>query len=240
MSIKLLPKSELANLKAKEKTREVQEGVKIATRVDGLRELWSKTESDFEIYKTSTLSAIQKEIEALTNKRDKVYEELRQMQSKYDSLMPEIKFKRSELAQFEKSLTAWEKKLSKREDDAALLEIDVLEAKKKAEDAEMRSEENERISRNLLIQSEQKKASAENALTTACTIHDKAYQDKKEIEAALELREISIKTKEKELLSKELSLTNFEKELRDEKIRTNDLKETLMRSLQRIKEGRHP
>ena len=101
MPVHLLPKSEIANLKAKQASRDIQEGVKIATRVDGLRELWSKTEQDFEIYKTSTLAAIQKEIDALENKKEKLSEELKQMKVKYDSIMPEIASKQSELAQFE-------------------------------------------------------------------------------------------------------------------------------------------
>lgn len=238
MAVHLLPKSELVNLKAKEKSREVQEGVKIATRIDGLRELWAKTEQDFETYKTATLSAIQKEISELSVKKDELFEELRQMQSKYDSLMPDIKVKRSELAQFEKILTAWEKKLGKKKDDIELLEIDVLEAKNKSEDAKVRMEENERISRILLRDSDEKKRQAQVILQTAKTIQENAYRLKKETEDALDLRENSIKAKEQELSSKELSIMNDRKELEAEKIKVNDTRETLERSLERLRQGR--
>ena len=238
MAVHLLPKSELVNLKAKEKSREIQEGVKIATRIDGLRELWAKTEQDFETYKTATLGAIQKEISELSVKKDELSEELRQMQSKYDSLMPDIKVKRSELAQFEKSLTAWEKKLGKQKDDIELLEIDVLEAKNKSEDAKVRMEENERISRILLRDSDEKKQQAQVTLETAKTIQENAYRLKKETEDALDLRENSIKAKEQELSSKELSIMNDRKELEAEKIKVNDTRETLERSLERLRQGR--
>jgi len=240
MTVKLLQKSEIANLKAKQSSREVAEGVKIATRVDGLRELWSKTEQDFENYKTSTLAAIQKEIDAREKKKEVLTGELRQLQSKYDSLMPDISTKRTELAQFEKKLISWEKKLEKREDEAALSELDVADAMKKAEDARLRDEENERISRNVLFQANQKKSEAQNTLDTARKIQENAYRIKKETEDALALREFSIKAKESELLSKELLITNVQKELEVEKVRVNDMRETLLRSMQRLKEGRRP
>jgi len=70
MGVKLLSKSELSGLKAKAQERDIQEGVKIATRVDGLRELWSKTEQDFELYKTSTLAAIQDELQKATEEKE--------------------------------------------------------------------------------------------------------------------------------------------------------------------------
>lgn len=239
MTVKLLPKNELASIKAKQSSREIQEGVKIATRVDGLRELWSKTEQDFETYKTATLGAIQKEIDELIGKKDGLSDDLRKMQSKYDSLMPDLSIKRTELAQFEKKLFSWEKKLDKREETAGLMEIDVKEALDSAEEARVHAEDNERIARNSLATANNKKQEAESTLSTARKVQEKAYQDKKEFETAFELRENSIKSKEQELSKKELSLMNFEKELNDEKVRVNDTRAMLERSIARLREGRH-
>jgi len=238
MSVKLLQKSELDALKSKAQGREISEGVKIATRVDGLRELWSKTEQDFEHYKTSTLAAIQEEIVNLSNKKEQLSGELKQMQSKYDALMPDIATKRTELAQFEKSLTSWDKKLEKREEESLLAEIDVAEALKKANDAKERAENDERISANLLKQANEKKELAEKALISARNIESTAEKEKKEIEQSLLLREMSIKAQEQELLTNQMNLASDRKVLAIEKIRVNDMRQTVQRSLDRLKAGR--
>ena len=217
----MLPKSELVNLKAKEKSREIQEGVKIATRIDGLRELWAKTEQDFETYKTATLGAIQKEIDELIGKKDGLSDDLRKMQSKYDSLMPDLSIKRTELAQFEKKLFSWEKKLDKREETAGLMEIDVKEALDSAEEARVHAEDNERIARNILATANNKKQEAESTLSTARKVQEKAYQDKKEFETAFELRENSIKSKEQELSKKELA--SIEEKIKGAKISLSEV-----------------
>ena len=238
--IKLLPKNKIAENKAKQASREIQEGVKVATRIDGLRELWSKTENDFELYKTSTLARINEEIVTLKNKKDKLSGELKDMQSRYDSLMSDIATKRTELAKFEKGLVAWESKLEKREESASLAEIDVAEALEKAENARIRNEDNERISANLVIQSQEKRVQAQNILDTAKNLRDTVENEKKDIEAGLALREYGIKTKEQELSSRELILINERKELESEQILLKDRQETLQRTLNRMKQNRLP
>lgn len=240
MSIKLLPKSEIANLKAKDQEREIKEGIKIATRVDGLRELQSKTEQDLERYRTVTLERIGEEIKSLNSKKEELLGNISQLQGKYDAMLPEMATKRTELAQFEKSLNGWERKLEKREENASLMEIDVMEALEKAEGSRIRNEDNERISRNLLVQSNEKKEESEKTLKTVRKIQDQVYADKKNIEEALNLRELSIQTKENELSSKELSLINEKKEFEKEKIKVLDRQATLDRSLARLKAGRLP
>ena len=238
MPVKLIPKSEMAGLKAKQSAREIQEGVKIATRIDGLRSLWAKTEQDYETYKIAALSAIQGEIDGLSGKKEELTAELRQMQAKYDSLMTDISFKRSELAQSEKKLASWEKTLEKREEDAALSELDVKEASDAAKDALKSAEANERMSVRILADADSRKSAAEDALATAKTVREKAYADKKDIEESLGLRELSIIAKEQSMSKKEAQLAVTEKELNDAKVAVNDMRETLLRSMARLKEGR--
>jgi chromosome segregation ATPase len=238
MGVKLLQKSEIASLKAKAQGREVQEGVKIATRVDGLRTLWAKTESDFELYKTSTLAAIQDEIVKANEEKESITSTLRALKAEYEQLLPEIPMKRAELAAFEKRLTAWEKKLVKKEDSVALGEIDIAEFTQKAEFAKVRNEDNERISRNLLIQANKKKQDADEALSKAQNIQATAEKEKKDMEQSLSLREMAIKAQEQELLTNQMNLASDRTILAIEKVRVNDMRQTLERSLERLKQGR--
>jgi hypothetical protein len=238
MALRLLPKSEIASLKAKEQSRQIEEGVKVAKRVDALRETYAKTEQELEAYRIATLGAIGDEIRVLGDKKEKLSGELHDMQQKYDSLMPDISIKRNELRQFEKSLKGWEQKLEKREESAALAEIDVAEAKKKTEMLLISQEDNERISRNLLLDAENKKKEAQTTLDTAKKVRERAYIDHENMDAVLKLREFTIKTKEQDISKKELELMNKERGLDKEKIKVADMRETLDRALKRIKEGR--
>jgi hypothetical protein len=238
MAVKLLPKAAIAELKAKETSREIQEGAKLATRVDGLRTLWAKTEQDFELYKTSTLAAINEEITKANNEKERLTSEIKKMQVKYDTMMPEISMKRQELAQFEKSLTSWDKKLEKREENVLLGEIDIADATKKAEDARIRAENDERISANLLKQANEKKEQAEVVLVIAKNLRTTAEKEKKDIEQSLSLREMAIKAQEQELLTQQMNLQSDRKLLSIEKIRVADMRATLERSLERLKQGR--
>ena len=240
MSVRLLPKSELNALKVKETMREQAEGLKLATRVDGLRHLYSKTEQDLEKYRTATLEAIGKEIGKLEEKKNALTAEFRAMKSKYDSLMPEISTKRVELSQFEKSLRAWEKKLIKREEKSALDELDVMEANEKASLSLSRQEDNERISRNLLIEASEKKSEAEQTLREARKMQDKTASDQKDVEAALVVREFSIQASEKRNMVKSMELMKKEKEFNQREIRINDQRDTLARSMERLKANRQP
>ena len=238
MSVKLLPKSELASLKAKAQGREIQEGAKIATRVDGLRSLWAKTETDFELYKTSTLTAIQAEITKATEEKEQLTTLVNKLKAEYELLLPEIPLKRQELSKFEKRLMSWEKKLEKREEKAGLLEINVQEALQKAEFAKGRHEDNERISRNLLIQANKKSQEANDTLMTAKSIIATAEKEKKEMENVLTLREMSIKSQEQELLTNQMNLASDRHLLAIEKAKVADMRATVQRSIERLRQGR--
>ena len=56
----------------------------------------------------------------------------------------------------------------------------------------------------------------------------------------MEEREVLIKEKEKQLVGDDLLLMNERKNFEIEKIRVNDIRQTLLRSIQRIKEGKRP
>lgn len=238
MSVKLLPKSAIAEQKAKAQRREIEEGMKVATRVDGLRQTYAKAEQELEAWRAATLASIGEEIRKLDEKKERLSADINVMQSKCDRMMSEISTKRRELAQFEKSLRTWEKNIGDREEKVLLDELEIAEAKSKAELYLSAQKDNERITANLLVEANKKKNEAQDTLETARKVQEKAYSDKKDIEAEMSLREFSIKTKEQEILKKEMQLDEREKELNIEKIKVNDMRQTLNRSLERIRKGR--
>jgi FtsZ-binding cell division protein ZapB len=240
MGVKLLQKSELQNLKAKEQTRQIEEGVKVATRIDGLRELYSKTEQELEKYRTATLMGIQKEISELKEKEDELSAKVKVLQAKYDSMKPDMEAKKAELKEYEKFLGSWDKKLTKREKENSDWELELDDKRQKTEFSLARQEDNERISINLLIEADGKRIEAEQSRQEARNMMAKADTERKDNEAAFILREFSISQKEKELSIMQTELMKGKKELEKEKIQVADQRATLQRSIARIKAGRQP
>jgi hypothetical protein len=74
--MKLLQKSEINALKARDTNREISEGLKLSRRVDSLRELQQKEEVNLEKYRTETLKAIKEELRALSAELTKWQKEL--------------------------------------------------------------------------------------------------------------------------------------------------------------------
>ena len=90
MGVKLLEKSKVAELKARDQAREVKEGLKIASRIDSLRELWSSEEQKYEAWKTKSISEVNKEILDVISKKEKLESEVRQLELKKEALELEI------------------------------------------------------------------------------------------------------------------------------------------------------
>jgi hypothetical protein len=235
--IKLLPKSKVQELKARETEREIKEGIKIATRVDNLRQTYSKIEQDLERYRITTLAAIGEEIAKEQKKFDSLTGKIRVLQEKFDRMKPDMEMKKGELKEFEKTLVAWDKKLQQREEVIIADELEIQEKNRKAKNSLERQEDNERITINHLISADKRDNEAKIHLQTAKNVEEKAYSDKKDIEAGLSLREFSIKTREEENFRKSMELDAREKELTIEKAQLKDQRETLQRSMNRIKQG---
>jgi len=238
MRVKLLPKSELSALKAKQASREIQEGVKIATRVDGLRELWAKTEHDFDAYRVATLSAIQKEIDALGEKRDSLSGELREMQKRYGAMLPGIPVKRKELAQLERNLQTMAEKLDEREHATVSMEIDAANAMKKAEDSAERNLKNESASASLLVQSNRNKEESENLLQSARNIQETAMKEKEEAERYFDMRESRIKAREDTIIVQQVENARIAKENAIERIRLTAQWAQLQRTADKLRQDR--
>ncbi len=70
--MKLLKKEEIAKAKAVDKQREIQEGLKLAKRVDALRETQAEEELSLRLFREKTLKAIHEETTKAATERDNI------------------------------------------------------------------------------------------------------------------------------------------------------------------------
>lgn len=79
--MKLLDKVQISNLKVNERRRDVDEGVKLAKKIDLLRETASAEESRLAKFRTETLRLIKEDIDKLIAERDKLKDEVNNLKN---------------------------------------------------------------------------------------------------------------------------------------------------------------
>lgn len=80
--VRLLTKREVDVAKAKDRQREIDEGKKLADRVDALRRMAVEEEQKLELYRTQALSTIQEDINAKIIERDILLKEIKRLSGK--------------------------------------------------------------------------------------------------------------------------------------------------------------
>ena len=70
--MKLLPKVEFEQAKAEAVRKQIEEGQKIAKRIDGLRETLAEEEASLARFRAAQVKALKEEIGSLINERDQL------------------------------------------------------------------------------------------------------------------------------------------------------------------------
>ncbi len=166
MAIKLLSKSDIASKKAGERRQSVDEGVKVAHRVDNLRKVAANEEQALEKFRKESMKAVKDEISAKIKERDALISEVKLLEGrKVEALKPltaekvlaenvsrALEAKKAELIEEEKRGIIRDKTLDKRQKDLAALEKSVEKsrvlANKKLQEAEENSKEAEQALKN--------------------------------------------------------------------------------------------
>ncbi len=236
--MKLLQKQQIDVLKAREMSREVQEGLKITRRVDSLREMRLTEESNLENWRKASLETIKAQIKPLEDKKGKLELEIRELQGKFDAMLPSIGTKRDELRKLQAELSNWQKELEKKAEEVLYQETDVAMAKLNAEKSLERQILNEQQSEHLLLLASRKSEEAKQASKTAHIIREKADADRIAGEASLQLRENAVIMRESVAFESEKENERVKKENGIERIRLADQRATLERELIRLRNAR--
>lgn len=140
MAVRLLPKSEIEKRKVAEAHVAMQEGLKVAERIDTLRETLASEETAFDSYRTTSLRDIQKEIDARFSLREELDADLAQKRRERATLMLPLTERWKEVdemgARLEKKETLLDRKeitLDSIASDLQLREHNVLDKEERAE-----------------------------------------------------------------------------------------------------------
>lgn len=213
--IKLLNKSEINTKKSLDRKREVDEGVKLAKRVDTLREVHAQEEASLEKFRVETVRVINEEISTTAEKLDVLKKEVKELEEKKAEALKPLTEEWEKLEAEKDVIVADQEILTKKESDFREAEKQLDIRTKSLEDEEKRIESNRERADKLLLDASEKNEKAKTFLTLSEEKMAKAddYANKKS--ADIMEAENRIMSKEEKLNAREKMLNEREAELND-------------------------
>jgi hypothetical protein len=240
MPIKLLSKSEVQKAKQNDRALEVAEGLKLSRRVDGLRELASDEEAKLAKYRDATLAEIQKQIGELSASRDSLSEEVRTLRDEKSAGMRDVEKQLMEVTSLRNALTLREGKLDEREKEMETKEMYVSLNLKSVLEEMQRSKMREESALQLHKASDEERDEAKRTLENARKIEERAIAFRNQLEQELGEKMGKVVEREQAIEAQaELNVITA-KELSEIRVRLEDQRNTILRSMVRLKESGRP
>lgn len=231
--MRLLSKSEINKRKALDRESEIREGMKLAKRVDALRETQADEEASLEKFRRETLAKINGEIMAKTSERDALAKEVAELERQKERTLKPIRIEQSKLEE-ERIRNAEEgQDLDRREAAVLEKEGESAHALVLAKEELARAEEERRRSGLLLADSAQRSKQAAENLEEASRIKAEALEYKKITEDDWAERKTALDLAEERQKAREERQDRRESELNAREIRLSDREKTLIRNIQR-------
>lgn len=233
--MKLLPKNEIQKLKAVAQKQAIDEGVKLAKRVDNLREVAASEEASLEQFRQKTLIEIQHSIQKLSADKDTLLMEVKDLEERKLSALQPLDVEKQRLVTYEAELTAKAEAIQKQIDELSQLATTTREAVANAENriAHITTLENTLNARAV---------DTDNAYKESIRVITEARLNKAQTErelalkqSALDNRELSCVNRENNIILKEKELDKERTALLHERIRLEDRARTLERAFNRLK-----
>lgn len=233
--MRLLPKAEINVRQAQQKRAEIDEGVKLAKRVDTLREITAQEEASLASFRHTTLKAIAEEVKKAEAERNQVLKDVTDLRKELSEGTIQLDIRQSDLDTYQKSLEKLEHDLTLR-----VSALKTLAAKLK-EQSKQTKEYNDRLVYAHKVIGEIQK-STDTTYMDARAILQQALERQKNtytlvdsVENQLRARDIAVASKERDLTIREGHLERKKEELRVKELRLIDREQTLEREIKRLK-----
>lgn len=222
MAIKLLAKSEVDRLKASEQRVAVEEGLKVARRVDRLREVSADTEAAYKKFRDESIAKINEEIAYKQEERAKVTAEVNEatalrdrLQKPLDDEWVAVRIAKREADERAEKQDARQHLLDDREREVELTEKKVIGIVARATTREEASTTSLRDASAALNKANLAQASAERIKEDALKYSKKVNEELMHRDAMASSRERSATIKEQDLVAREKALADGWKLLDD-------------------------
>jgi hypothetical protein len=232
--MKLIPKSEVSRSQAIQKRQELDEGMKLAKRVDDLRALQATEEKSLQDFRNTFIAEVKRETFSALAERDGILSEVRMLRAEKQRDMKELTERSLELDEISKSLDEREKSIEQKLSDISGKEKMIDEIRQKLLEerkiADIRREEAEKLQ----ISAFENEKRAKSVLIEANNVKEQAESEAEMIKQELASREAVLARNEANLAKKELQNTEDRAQIERDRIRIKDRYAMLERDKKRI------
>ena len=232
--MRLLDKPQIQQLKALEMKREVDEGRKLAGRVDALRELQAKEEAELQKFRRETLANIHEEITTKAQERDQLKQEVSKLQDDRAEALKPLTEERAELDSKIAKLSILKGEISIAEEALKEEGKAIRDSKKEAKLELQRAKEAKRQANALLKDAETASKEATHSQVWAEKTKEGTQRLRDLVEKELRERDAVLASKERDFILKEEKLAQREEVIRTEWIKIEDQRDTLKRAFERL------
>lgn len=209
--MKLLDKSVIQKEKSNERRVEIEEGMKIAKKVDSLRELVAKEQENARKFREETIQKVTAEVAEILRKKDEILKEVSELEEKRKKLLIPLDAEWDKVRQAEMANTMIASHISEREGIIEQNEKQISKRKKDLEIEERRISEIKANAGISLSEAQSREREADKLLRESMEKSDvlsKEFDERKRI----------IFSKEEEIRCKEIDLDSLKNHLEEEKI----------------------
>lgn len=233
--MRLLPKKELHVRQAQQKKAELDEGLKLARRIDSLREIAAQEEVSLASFRSKTLKSIQEEIDKLESERILVKKDVDDLRREKEEGLKQLDERDKVLQEKQKSLETLQENLN-----SGVYALKTLAAKIKEQTKQSNDYYNRAISVYRIVTEVRKETDARFVEVMSFVEQAKDRFNKVSlladaVERDLRTRDIAVASKERDLTIREERLAKTTEELRKKAILLEDREQTLERELTRLK-----
>lgn len=233
--MKLLDKKTIVDQRSLERKREIDEGVKLAKKVDQLRQTASEEEANLSKFRIESLKQLKTEVAILVDQRDSLSVEINTLRHKVEKLkmLPDLEW--DKITKEAEYLAGLKKKLEEQEFVSMGKEIEIARREELLMIERGRIEDERARVKNELIKN---KETFEKNATTEIQLNNKLTQTNayvREKENELLEKELKIAALERDLVIKEETIAERSLYLNNREKFINDKYQTLLRTEKRIK-----
>lgn len=234
MVMRLLSRIEINTQKSREREQEVQEGMKLAKRVDSLREIQAQEEASLTKFRIKTLAKIHEETKEKAARLQEITQEVQKLSLERIELQRPLDKAWKDVATKQNEIIAQEEELKKKEEDIENRDVELAsQIHSVAIEARRLGSEKAHVAQ---VQKETKRSlsEAKDVLFEANNIKDRTIRAKERIENELTHREALAAVRERECMIREEQAQRIIEENLEEKRQLADQRATLERALKRL------
>lgn len=235
MVMRLLPKSDILKAKATAKKQEIDEGVKLAQRIDGLRQVAATEEKNLQDFRTREVAKVHAEIAKERAVLDPLKKEVADLRKEKARGMQDVEKERTAISKANDRLQEREETCEKREKDAANILREAKAAEKRAQGIVAKATTKEDLATDKLAEAERLNKGAKEAHQVAEKAKTSALELKEKVHKELTHRDMMAASRERGITIKEERLAEERKQLDAEWVVFNDRREAFYRELKRNK-----